>query len=231
MPRPIVGVSGGALTPERQQKQHTLRAAMHAAGCVPVLLRPEEGPDSLSRVHGLVLPGGGDIHPSRYGHEPRAELRDVDPEREELEVELARAAVAEGVPVLGICLGLQVLVVALGGTLHQHVPDLPAAVAHEGAGATHEVRLDPVARLTRFLGTASLVTNSSHHQAPDEIPAVLALAGRTADGIVEAVEGPGFTVGVGWHPETMGDAASGRLLAAFVAAAEERAGRAHPIRP
>jgi putative glutamine amidotransferase len=232
MPRPIVGVSGGALTPERQRKQHTLRAALHAAGSVPVLLRPEEGPGSLARVHGLVLPGGGDMHPTRYGHSPHAELRDVDPEREEFEHELARAAVAEGVPVLGICLGLQVLVVALGGTLHQHIPDLPAAVAHEGEGTTtHEIRLDPAARLTRILGTATLETNSSHHQAPSEIPPLLAVAGRSADGIVEAVEGPGFTVGVGWHPETTGDAASGRLLAAFAAAAEDRARRAHPIRP
>lgn len=182
-------------------------------------------------MHGLVLPGGGDIHPGRYGHEPRAELRGVDPEREDFELELARAGVAEGIPVLGICLGLQVLVVAFGGTLHQHVPDLPAAVSHEGEGVSHEVRLDPAARLTRTFGTATLETNSSHHQAPDDIPAILAVAGRTADGIVEAVEGPGFTVGVGWHPETMSDVSSARLLSAFVGAAEDAARRRHPIRP
>lgn len=230
MPRPIVGVTGAALTAERQQKQQALRSALHAAGCVPVLLRPEEGAATLGRVHGLVLPGGGDIDPRRYGEQPRAEIRNPDPEREEFEIVIAREAVATGVPVLGICLGLQVLVVALGGTLHQHIPDLPAAQWHEGDGTTHDVRLEPVSRLARIVGAASLSTNSRHHQAPADLPPLLEAVGRTADGIVEAVEGPGFTIGVGWHPETLGDEPSRRLLAAFVAAANDRS-IAHPIRP
>src|SRR5919108_5907670 len=139
MPRPIAGVTGGALTAERQTKQQKLRVALHAAGCVPVLLRPEEGLATLDRVHGLVLPGGGDIDPRRYGEEPRAEIREPDPEREEFEIALAGEAVARGVPTLGICLGLQVLTVALGGTLAQHVD------GHEDT--THEVRLDPASAL------------------------------------------------------------------------------------
>ena len=230
MPRPIVGVTGAALTAERQQKQHALRSALHAAGCVPVLLRPEEGAATLARVHGVVLPGGGDIDPRRYGEQPRVALRDPDPEREEFEIAIAREAVATGVPILGICLGLQVLTVALGGTLHQHIPDLPAALAHEGDGATHDVRLEPAGRLARIVGAASLTTNSRHHQAPADLPPLLEAVGKTADGIVEALEGPGFTIGVGWHPETLGDEPSRRLLAAFVAAANDRS-VAHPIRP
>jgi putative glutamine amidotransferase len=217
MPRPIVGVTGGALTAERQRKQHVLRAALHAAGCVPVLLRPEEGSAAIGRVHGLVLPGGGDIDPRRYGEEPSAGQRDPDPEREEFEIGIAREAVATGVPILGICLGLQVLVVALGGRLRTDVP------GHEGEGATHDVPLDPASNLARLLGTTSLVTNTNHHQAPSELPPLLAASGRTGDGVIEAVEGPGFTVGVGWHPETLGDAASRRLFDAFVAAATRRA--------
>ena len=230
MARPIVGVTGAELTAERQQKQQSLRAALHAAGSVPILLRPDEGTSSLARVHGLVLPGGGDIDPRSYGEEPRAELRDPDPEREEFEFAIAREAVATGVPVLGICLGLQVLVVALGGRLHQHVPDLASAFPHEGDGVTHEVRLEPTSRLARMIGAASLTTNSSHHQAPSDLPALLEAVGRTSDGVIEAVEGPGFTVGVGWHPETTNDEPARRLLAAFVAAANDRS-VAHPIRP
>ncbi|MGH2795655.1 MAG: gamma-glutamyl-gamma-aminobutyrate hydrolase family protein [Actinomycetota bacterium] len=230
MPRPIVGVTGGALTAERQRAQHALRSALHAAGCVPVLLRPDEGAVSLARVHGLVLPGGGDIDPRSYGHEPAAEIRDPDPERERFEIAIARDAVAAGLPVLGICLGAQILTVALGGTLHQHVPDLPGAVAHEGDGVTHDVRLDPASRLARILGAASLTTNSRHHQAPASLPPMLEAVARTADGVVEGVEGPGFTIGVGWHPETMSDEPGRRLLAAFVAAANDRS-IAHPIRP
>lgn len=220
MPRPIVGVTGGALTAERQSKQQKLRAALHAAGCVPVLLRPEEGLATLDRVHGLVLPGGGDIDPRRYGEEARAEIRDPDPEREEIEIALARDAVAKNVPVLGICLGLQVLTVALGGTLAQHID------GHEDV--THDVRLDPTGALARIVGAAAITTNSRHHQAPAETPALLATAGRTADGVIEALEGPGFTIGVGWHPETMGDAPSERLLRAFVDAATAYATRTGP---
>ncbi len=175
---------------------------------------------TLDRVHGLALPGGGDIDPRRYGEEPRVEIRDPDPEREEFEIELAREAVARSTPVLGICLGSQVLTVALGGKLHQHIE------GHEGA--THEVRLDPSSRLARIVGAATIVTNSSHHQAPSDAPALLQIVGRTADGVVEAVEGPGFTIGVGWHPETMDDAASERLLGAFVDAATTFARRAGP---
>ncbi|MGH2728425.1 MAG: gamma-glutamyl-gamma-aminobutyrate hydrolase family protein [Actinomycetota bacterium] len=228
MPRPIVGVSGGALTAERQRKQHALRSALHAAGCVPVLLRPDEGAAALTRVHGLVLPGGGDLDPRRYGEEPRAEIREPDPEREEFELSLAGEAVAAGTPVLGICLGFQVLVVALGGRLHQHVPDLPSALSHENA--THEVRLEPASRLARIVGAATLTVNSNHHQAPSVLPALLEPVGRSSDGVVEAAEGPGFTVGVGWHPETMDDQPNRRLFGAFVGAALERAA-ARPLGP
>jgi putative glutamine amidotransferase len=220
MPRPIVGVSGGALTAERQSKQQKLRAALHGAGCVPVLLRPEEGVASLERIHGLVLPGGGDIDPRRYGEEPRAEIRTPDPEREQFEIALTREAVARGVPVLGICLGLQVLTVAFGGRLNQHID------GHDGT--SHEVRLEPSSGLARIVGAATIETNSNHHQAPSETPAMLQTVGRTADGIVEALEGPGFTIGVGWHPETTKDAASERLLLAFMEAAGEHARRSGP---
>jgi putative glutamine amidotransferase len=217
MPRPIVGVTGGELTAERQKKQHAIRSALHAAGSVPILLRPGEGSDALERIHGLVLPGGGDIDPRRYGAEPSTGLRGVDLEREEFEVDLARAAVAQGVPVLGICLGLQVLVVALGGTLAQHID------GHRDA--THDVRLEPDSMLARIVGASTITTNSNHHQAPADIPPLVRPTGRTQDGVVEAVEGPGFTIGVGWHPETLDDAGSKRLFEAFVQTALRHAAK------
>ena len=215
MPRPIVGVTGGALTAERQKKQHAIRQALHTAGSVPILLRPGEGAGALQRVHGLVLPGGGDIDPRRYGAEAETEPRDVDPEREDFEIELAREAVKESVPVLGVCLGLQVLVVALGGTLLQHLD------GHEHA--SHDVRLDPASILARIVGASTIETNSNHHQAPHELPALLTATGRTNDGVIEAVEGPGFTIGVGWHPETLADQTSARLFEAFVEASLRKA--------
>jgi putative glutamine amidotransferase len=230
--RPVVGVSGGALTARRQRSQARLRAALHRAGAACVLLRPGEGPAALDRVHGVVLPGGGDLDPRSYGEAPRGPLRDVDPERETFELALAREAVARGVPVLGICLGLQVLVVALGGTLHQHLPDaVPGALPHEGEGVRHEVRLEAASLLARTVGAARLVTPSSHHQAPARLPALLVPVGRTADGVVEAVEGPGFTIGVGWHPEADPSEASERLFRAFVEAARRRAAAGGPGAP
>lgn len=218
MPRPIVGVTGGELNAERQKKQQAIRTALHAAGCVPILLRPGEGIAALQRVHGLVLPGGGDIDPRSYGEEPATELRDPDPEREELELELAREAVANGTPVLGICLGMQVLTVALGGRLSQNV------IGHEDT--VHDVRLNPASALARIVGSTTLTTNSSHHQAPWDLPPLLQATGRSADGVVEAVEGPGFTIAVGWHPERSNDEAATRLLEAFVAASARAAARA-----
>jgi putative glutamine amidotransferase len=110
---------------------------------------------------------------------------------------------------------MQVLTVALGGTLRQHVDD------HDGT--THDVRIDPDAALARILGTTTLTTNSSHHQAPDDLPPTLRRSGVAPDGVIEAVEGPGFTLGVGWHPERHADPANQRLLAAFVDAALRRA--------
>jgi putative glutamine amidotransferase len=217
MPRPIVGVTGGELTPERQKNQHAIRSALHAAGSVPILLRPGEGTAALDRVHGLVLPGGGDIDPRRYGEEPTTPPRDPDPEREELELELAREAVAIGTPVLGIGLGLQVLTVALGGTLVQHLD------GHDGDD--HEVRLDPASALARIVGSTTIKANSRHHQAPKDLPPLLQPVGKTSDGVIEAVEGPGFTIGVGWHPETTRDLPNERLLEAFVAAATQAAAR------
>jgi putative glutamine amidotransferase len=214
MPRPIVGVTGGELTPDRQKRQHALRVALHKAGCVPVLLRSDERPGALARVHAVVLPGGGDIDPRRYGRDPMAEIRDPDPEREEFEIELVREAVAQGVPTIGICRGMQILTVALGGTLTQHVPN------HEDT--SHDVRLEPDAALARIVGATTLTTNSNHHQAPAEMPPLLRATGRTRDGVIEAVEGPGFTIGVGWHLETMTDPSSARLFEAFVAAALRR---------
>lgn len=223
MARPIVGVAGGALTPERQERQAPLRAALHAAGAVPILLRPEEGTAALDRIQGLLLPGGGDIDPRRYGRETAAEVRQPDPERDEFECALAAGAVARGTPVLGICRGMQVLTVALGGTLHQHVPALPAAIPHEGEGCRHEVRVEPGSRLARLLGASAVDANSSHHQAPADLPALLERVALTGDGVVEAVEGPGFTIGVLWHPERDEAPHARRLLAAFVEACSARA--------
>lgn len=169
---PVIGVSGHAGPARRAMfdKQVTLLPLdilerVAAVGCVPVLLPPLPGvTDALDRLDGLLLPGGMDIDPAHYGAGRHPQCRPFAPLRDTAEIALARAAVRAGVPVLGICRGLQVLNVALGGTLHQYLPDLVGHAdhcpGHDVAGAV-EVRLDPAGRVGAALGTGTASVPSS----------------------------------------------------------------------
>jgi gamma-glutamyl-gamma-aminobutyrate hydrolase PuuD len=188
--------------------------AVRAAGGMPVILAPvsAESVESLiGRLDAVVLSGGPDLHPSAYGALPHPQLGPTVPELDSFELALARTAVTRGLPVLGICRGMQVLNVALGGSLHQHLPDLDGAVNHrqdEPSGEpTHRVTLARASRLTKVIGRRYVEVNSFHHQGLHALGKGLAIAGRAADGHVEAVEVPGrrFTFGVQWHAECLVD--------------------------
>ena len=188
-----------------------------AAGGVPVLL-PSVGTDAsaMSAVDGLVLAGGADVEPARYGQEPHAKAK-IRPERDGFEFALLRAALDAGTPVLAVCRGMQVLNVELGGTLVQHLPERVGTEAHQPApgvfGAT-TVTLAEGSRAARILGSDTKV-QCYHHQAIDRLGAGLVPVGWAPDGTVEAVELPGqFVVGVQWHPEQ--DSDDLRLFAALV---------------
>ncbi len=191
--------------------------AVCCAGGEPVLVPP--GEEKLARLleHGdaLVLTGGHfDIHPHHYGRQVTARLDRVEPDRTVLELALARRALERGLPVLGICGGMQVLAVAAGGTLIQ---DLPGVPSHEQptdpANPWHRVHL--VGRLARWLGGVAEV-DSTHHQAVDEVGAGFEVEGRSPDGVIEAIvhRHHPFAVGVQWHPERMGDLTLYRALVA-----------------
>jgi putative glutamine amidotransferase len=182
--------------------------AVRAAGGLPVILAPV--PTSaidalLDRIDALCLSGGPDIHPSAYGAPEHPELGPTEPELDRFELALGRRAVRRRVPVLGICRGAQVLNVALGGTLHQHLPDV-SELEHRhgksGDGTVHEIELTRGGRLPGLLGGGRLEVNSFHHQAAATIGHGLRVAARAPDGTVEALEGAaGFTLGVQWHAE------------------------------
>jgi putative glutamine amidotransferase len=169
--------------------------------------------DSLDMVDAVILSGGSDIEPSYYGAVRHPSVADTCPERDEFELALAKTALSRGMPMLGICRGLQMMNIALGGTLHQHLPDLPGVLVHSAEwedgerdrsrrwGPTfHDVEVSH----PRLAGLAGRVveTNTFHHQAADVIGDGLVVAARSGDGVVEALAGhDALVLGVQWHPE------------------------------
>jgi putative glutamine amidotransferase len=201
--------------------------AVAQAGGLPVVVPPlpeaSVGP-FLDRVSGLCLSGGPDLDPAAYGATPHPRLGPTEPRFDAFELALARAADERGLPVLAICRGAQVVNVARGGALHQHLPDVVGgAVQHRQTAAarepTHPVTIAPRSRLATMLGRGRIEVNSFHHQAASRIGDGLVPTAWAPDGTVEAFEAAGerFLVGVQWHAECM--TAHGALFAAFVAAA------------
>jgi gamma-glutamyl-gamma-aminobutyrate hydrolase PuuD len=197
------------------------------AGGVPVLLPPivpgeleAAAAAAMAGVQGLVLTGGSDVDPGAYGATPHPATDAPRAERDGWELALLRAALAADRPVLAVCRGAQLLNVARGGTLHQHLPDVVGADTHRlvpGVFASVPVRVDAGSRLASIVGEAPEV-HCHHHQAIDRLGDDVIVCARAADGTIEGVElaGPAFVVGVQWHPEQDGD---GRLFAALVEAA------------
>ncbi|MEU8638773.1 gamma-glutamyl-gamma-aminobutyrate hydrolase family protein [Amycolatopsis sp. NPDC048633] len=230
--RPVIGLTT-YLEPAKFLVWETEVALLHrvyvdcvvAAGGIPVLLPPvSDAYDRLvSTVDGLVLTGGADVEPQRYGQEqhPATYTR---PNRDAFEFGLFAAARRQGKPVLGVCRGLQVMSVALGGTLAQHLPESAGTTEHQPALATFgrgTVTLADGSRAAAILGSETK-TLCYHHQAIDRLGDGLEPVGWAADGTIEAAEVPGeFTLGVQWHPEQ--DSDDVRLFAALVDASKERA--------
>jgi putative glutamine amidotransferase len=207
--------------------------AVQRAGGLALMIAPDpelvDRPDeALDMIDGLMLAGGNDIDPSFYNGDRHPKTNGTVPERDRVEIALSRRAVERDLPVLGICRGMQLLDVALGGTLLQHLPDEVGHGKHRlnpGSfdGSDHDVRLDAGSLAARSAGEELHLTNSHHHQAIDELGEGLEITGHsTLDGLPEALEAPGarFVLGVQWHPEA--DETS-KLIAALVAEAAERA--------
>lgn len=187
-------------------------ASVLDAGGLPSLLPPVDEalvPQLLQGLDGLVLTGGRDYDPAIYGAPRHSATRLMDPRRNSFDLALARAAIAKGLPILGICAGAQLINIALGGTLIQHVPGVVGTTITHGWGGGpepfHKVEVMAESLLARILGQGSLEVNSSHHQAVDRLGDGLRIVARAPDRIVEAVEGTGrsFLLGVQWHPERM----------------------------
>jgi putative glutamine amidotransferase len=192
---------------------HNYVEAVQRAGAMALVVPPDpalvdDPAEVLDRLDGLMLAGGADIDPSTYGADREAETVHTVPGRDAVEVALAREALARDLPLLGICRGMQLLNVACGGTLYQHLPDRFGHHEHlrvRGSfdGADHDVRLAAGSLAARATGTQRHATKSHHHQGVDRVGDGLVVSGRAADGLPEALEQPGrsFVLGVQWHPE------------------------------
>jgi len=198
--------------------------ALERAGGRPVLIPPSEHgiEETLDAVDGLVFSGGSDLDPDLYDQEPHDETFGVVPERDRAELALLEAALARDLPVLAVCRGSQVLNVARGGDLVQHLPDLVGDEKHKhtpGTFADHDITLQPGTRLASLLGDHAPV-KSHHHQGFGRVGDGLRVAAHAEDGTIEAVEDPSrrFALGVLWHPEAGEDL---RLFEELVDAARE----------
>ena len=239
--QPVIGIScyalqarWGSWTAEANVLPRRYTDMVSRAGGLPVLLPPVDGiAGLLSRLDGLILAGGSDVDPALYGADTGSQTGPVYLARDHAELALCRQALATGLPLLGICRGLQVTNVALGGTLHQHLPDLVGHDRHspEANGyGRHEATVDPGSQLSGILGRSPVSVPTHHHQAIDRLGAGLVATAWTDDGVIEAAEltrpaagGNGtsasarqqFMIGVQWHPE-VGDDLS--LFEALIAA-------------
>lgn len=233
--RPLIGVTLDSEQPGGYSKfpwyalRQNYAAAIAAAGGLPVALPHDAAlaTDWLDRIDGLVVTGGAfDVDPAMYGEGDRHATVTLKEGRTATEMALTQGALARDMPVLGICGGEQLLAVALGGTLIQHIPDsVPDALAHEQPNprdeAGHPVTVTAGTLLHRIVGAATMAVNSSHHQAV-RTPGLHAVVNAVApDGVIEGLEDARyrFCLGVQWHPEFLIDPGDRRIFDAFVAAA------------
>jgi putative glutamine amidotransferase len=236
MHKPLIGIGSDVLQKEGERDRAfvftTYIESLKRAGAVPVLIppQPENAADLAETLDGIVLAGGDDCDPAEYGEEKHPSCAPMDPRRQKNDLGLARLARERGIPTLGICLGLQVMNVAAGGTLIQ---DIGSAVDTDIDHASepsdrhrHDVHVDSSTKLGTILGDREFNVNSSHHQAIGRVADGLRVTAKAPDGIVEGLEDPShpFYVGVQWHPEDMpGESSASAIFGAFVEAARKYA--------
>ena len=236
MAQPVIGLTLDSEPPGTYSKTHPWYAlrenyctAVVAAGGLPILLphEPERAADYLALIKGLVVTGGAfDVDPALFGATSRHASVTTKDRRTQFELAVTKGALAADKPVLGICGGQQLLNVALGGTLIQHIPDeVPRALDHEQPNPRtepgHTVKIAPGTLLHRITQSDEMEVNSAHHQAVKEVAPGFVVDAVAPDGVIEGIEDPRrrFCIGVQWHPEYAISEADERLFAAFIAAA------------
>lgn len=230
MSKPLIGIGSDVFLHEGERDRAfvftTYVDSLRRAGAIPVLIppQPENAAEVVSELDGLLLAGGDDCDPSAYGEPRHPTVEPMDPRRQANDLSLARAARERGIPTLGICLGVQVMNVAAGGTLIQHIESDIDHASEPSDRHRHDVVVDGGTHLAKILGARELEVNSSHHQAIKDLGDGLRVTAHAPDGIIEGLEDPRhpFYLGVQWHPEDMGgEASASAIFGAFVEAARK----------
>jgi putative glutamine amidotransferase len=236
MIKPIIGIGSDILSRDGERDRafayDTYIQSLRRAGAVAVVIppQPENALAAVEGLDGILLAGGNDCDPALYGEERHPTVEPMDGRRQESDSNLARLARERGVPTLGICLGLQIMNIAAGGTLIQDIDSqYETSINHASEPddrTRHDVVIEPGTFLAGMLSGRLIGVNSSHHQAIKDVGAGLRVTARAPDGIIEGLEDPKhpFYVGVQWHPEDMAEEASAdELFGAFVEAARRYA--------
>ncbi len=230
---PIIGIPAVDSAAKYKFENYKNAIEQHG-GVVRFLVQDEQSIEEfIAGIDGLLLPGGGDLDPKNFNQEWHPTLKHVNEDRDELELSIFKHAIEKDTPTIGICFGIQIMNVAMGGDIYQDIEsEYPQqALTHPKVGgedSLHEIEIEPCSLLSKLVGKSKDFVNSAHHQALDNIGEGFVVTARSSDGIVEAVEDPSkrFVVGVQYHPERMLETDEFRehrrkLFEAFIKAAAE----------
>ncbi|KAA0966932.1 gamma-glutamyl-gamma-aminobutyrate hydrolase family protein [Sporosarcina sp. ANT_H38] len=230
--KPVIGITTDVGEDGKSILKNTYVQAVIRAGGLPMIVPvgvEEDVAQLVAMLDGILLSGGSDINPMLFNEEPHAHLGEVSPSRDSIELELTRRMLETGKPILGICRGLQVLNVAVGGTVYQDLhkqndgPILQHMQKAPNTHLSHYVQVEKGSLLESIAGSERIQVNSFHHQSLKDVPPFFKVTGVASDGIIEAIESTDkqFVFGVQWHPEALsvtGDAISLRIFERFISA-------------
>jgi putative glutamine amidotransferase len=233
MPKPLIGLTTTRTSKTSRTPKYGVNElyakALSNAGALPVLIPLNISNDDLdsliNHLDGILFTGGNDIDPCQYGNQPHPKVEGIDKERDRVEIHLVKKMIRSGKPIMGICRGFQLINVALGGSLYEHLPEqFPGNVIHDNHNLprnfmAHSVRVEPDNRLSRIFSSKQAEVNSLHHQGVHKLAQELLPAAYAPDGLVEAFELPGFSFGIAvqWHPEELlANAGMRKLFEEFV---------------
>lgn len=213
--KPLIGISANHAGVDQELRDNYIKAVIKSGGApyiIPYSNDTQATVRAVERCHGIIITGGGDVHPLWFGEEPKRKIGSLDITKDKFDIAVTMAALQRGIPVLGICRGMQLLNIVLGGTLHQDINDnerenpiLHDQTAHRSE-PWHSIEIDPESRLSAILGGKSKTyVNSVHHQSVDKVPPCVKVVATASDGVIEAIDAypEHNAIGVQWHPEAL----------------------------